>query len=47
MGKFDMRDTAFKIVEFFKIWRSINYLYIPYTTRQLIEKRNDKVDQII
>ena len=51
MGKFvDVGDTAFKIVGVFQDSGGEyeeSYLYIPYTTRQLIEKGNDKVDQII
>ena len=51
MGKFvDVGDTAFKIVGIFQDSGGEyeeSYLYIPYTTRQLIEKGNDKVDQII
>ena len=51
MGKFvNVGDTAFKIVGVFQDSGGEyeeSYLYIPYTTRQLIEKGNDKVDQII
>jgi len=51
MGKFvDVGDTAFKIVGVFQDSGGEyeeSYLYIPYTTRQLIEKGNDKVGQII
>ncbi len=51
MGKFiDVGDTVFKIVGVFQDSGGEyeeSYLYIPYTTRQLIEKGNDKVDQII
>ncbi len=51
MGKFvDVGDTTFKIVGVFQDSGGEyeeSYLYIPYTTRQLIEKGNDKVDQII
>ena len=51
MGKFvNVGDTAFKIVGVFQDSGGEyeeSYLYIPYTTRQLIEKGNDKVGQII
>ena len=51
MGKFiDVGDTVFKIIGVFQDSGGEyeeSYLYIPYTTRQLIEKGNDKVDQII
>ena len=51
IGKFvDLGDTAFKIVGVFQDSGGEyeeSYLYIPYTTRQLIEKGNDKVGQII
>jgi putative ABC transport system permease protein len=51
MGKFiGLGDTVFKVVGVFKDdagEREESYLYIPYTTRQLIEKGNDKVDQLI
>ena len=51
MGKFiDVGDTVFKIIGVFQDSGGEyeeSYLYIPYTTRQLIEKGNDKIDQII
>lgn len=51
LGKFiDVGDTVFKIIGVFQDSGGEyeeSYLYIPYTTRQLIEKGNDKVDQII
>ena len=51
IGKFiDVGDTVFKIIGVFQDSGGEyeeSYLYIPYTTRQLIEKGNDKVDQII
>ena len=51
MGKYlDVGKIAFKIVGVFQDAGGDNeesFIYIPYTTRQLIEKANDKVDQII
>jgi len=41
---------AFKVIGIFQDAGGDNeesFIYIPYTTRQLIEKANDKVDQII
>ena len=46
----DIGTSAFKVVGVFQDDGGDNeerYIYIPYTTRQLIEKSNDKVDQII
>lgn len=51
IGKFiDVGGSAFKIVGVFQDDGGDNeerYIYIPFTTRQLIEKNNDKIDQII
>jgi len=51
MGKYlDMGKIAFKVIGVFQDAGGDNeesFIYIPYTTRQLIEKANDKVDQII
>ncbi|MDA7694113.1 ABC transporter permease [Flavobacteriaceae bacterium] len=51
LGKFiNIGSIAFKVVGVFQDDGGDNeerYIYIPYTTRQLIEKSNDKVDQII
>ena len=51
MGKYlDMGKIAFKVIGIFQDAGGDNeesFIYIPYTTRQLIEKANDKVDQII
>ena len=51
MGKYlDIGKIAFKVIGIFKDAGGDNeesYIYIPYTTRQLIEKANDNVDQII
>jgi len=51
MGKYlDVGKIAFKVIGVFKDAGGDNeesYIYIPYTTRQLIEKANDNVDQII
>ena len=43
-------NSAFKVVGVFKDDGGDNeerYIYIPYATRQLIEKSNDEIDQII
>ena len=43
-------NSAFKVVVVFQYDGGDNeerYIYIPYTTRQLIEKSNDEIDQII
>jgi len=43
-------NSAFKVVGVFQDDGGDNeerYIYIPYTTRQLIEKSNDEIDQII
>ncbi len=51
VGQFiDMGGIAFKVVGVFQDDGGDNeerFIYIPYTTRQQIEKGNDKVDQII
>ena len=51
IGKYiNVGSTAFKVVGVFQDDggdREERYIYIPYTTRQLLEKSNDKVDQII
>ena len=51
IGKYiNLGSSAFKIVGIFQDDGGDNEernIYIPYTTRQLIEKSNDKVDQII
>lgn len=51
VGKFiDVGGSAFKVVGVFQDDGGDNeerFIYIPYTTRQLIEGNNDKVDQII
>ena len=51
MGKYlDTGKIAFKVIGIFQDAGGDNeesFIYIPYTTRQLIEKANDKVDQII
>ena len=51
MGKYiDVGGSAFKVIGVFQDDGGDNeerYIYIPYTTRQLIEKNTDKVDQII
>jgi putative ABC transport system permease protein len=51
LGKFiDIGNSVFKVVGVFQDDggdREERYIYIPYTTRQLLEKSNDKVDQII
>ena len=51
MGKYlDIGKIAFKVIGVFQDAGGDNeesFIYIPYTTRQLIEKANDKIDQII
>lgn len=51
MGKYiDVAGSAFKIIGIYQDDGGDDEerrIYIPYTTRQLIEKNNDKVDQII
>ncbi len=51
IGKFiDVGGSSFKVVGVFQDDGGDNeerYIYIPFTTRQLIEKNNDKIDQII
>ena len=51
IGKYiNLGSTAYKVVGIFQDEGGDNEernIYIPYTTRQLIEKSNDKVDQII
>ena len=51
IGKYiDVGYTVFKVVGVFQDDGGDNeerYIYIPYTTRQLLEKSNDKVGQII
>ena len=51
IGKYvNLGSSAFKVVGIFQDDGGDNEernIYIPYTTRQLIEKSNDKVDQII
>jgi len=46
----DVAGSAFKVIGVFQDEggdREERYIYIPYTTRQLIEKNTDKLDQII
>lgn len=51
IGKYiDIGSAAFKVVGVFQDDggdREERYIYLPYTTRQLLEKGNDKVDQLI
>lgn len=51
LGKYiDMGGIAFKVIGVFQDDGGDNeerLIYIPYTTRQLIEKNTDKIDQII
>lgn len=51
IGEFiDVGGSVFKVVGVFQDDGGDNeerYIYIPFTTRQLIEKNNDKIDQII
>ncbi len=46
----DVAGSAFKVIGVFQDEggdREERYIYMPYTTRQLIEKNTDKLDQII
>ena len=51
IGKYiEMGESAFKVVGIFQDKsgdREERLVYLPYTTRQLMEKNNDKIDQII
>ena len=51
IGKYiDVGTTAFKVVGVFQDDggdREERYIYIPYTTRQSLEKGSDKIDQLI
>ena len=51
IGKFiNVGNSVFKVVGIFQDDggdREERYIYIPYTTRQLLEKSNDKLDRII
>ncbi|WP_394747304.1 ABC transporter permease [Spongiimicrobium salis] len=51
IGEFiDIGGSAFKVIGVFQDDGGDNeerYIYIPYTTRQLIERNTDKIDQII
>ncbi len=51
MGKYiEIGESAFKVVGVFQDKsgdREERLVYLPYTTRQLMEKNNDKIDQII
>lgn len=51
MGKYiDVGNSVFKVVGVFQDAggdREERYIYIPYTTRQLLEKNNDKIDYMI
>ena len=51
LGKYiNLGETAFKVIGVFQDDGGDNeerFIFIPYTTRQLIEKSNDKIDQII
>ena len=51
IGKYiDIGDSVFKVIGVFQDDGGDNeerFIYIPYTTRQLLEKSNDKIDQII
>lgn len=51
IGKFiNVGNSVFKVVGVFQDDggdREERYIYIPYTTRQLLEKSNDKLDRII
>ena len=51
LGKFiEIGNSVFKVIGIFQDDggdREERYIYIPYTTRQLLEKSNDKVDQIV
>ena len=51
LGKYiEMGEIAYKVVGVFQDKsgdREERLVYLPYTTRQLMEKNNDKIDQII
>jgi len=51
VGKYiDMAGSVFKVIGVFQDDGGDNeerFIYLPYTTRQLIEKNTDKIDQII
>tara|TARA_B110000238_G_scaffold47774_1_gene51872 strand:- start:1266 stop:2495 length:1230 start_codon:yes stop_codon:yes gene_type:complete len=51
LGQFiEIGNSVFKVIGIFQDDggdREERYIYIPYTTRQLLEKSNDKVDQIV
>ncbi|PDH43336.1 MAG: ABC transporter ATP-binding protein [Flavobacteriales bacterium MED-G15] len=51
IGKYvEIKESAFKVVGVFQDKsgdREERLVYLPYTTRQLLEKTNDKIDQII
>ncbi|MDA0984547.1 MAG: ABC transporter permease [Bacteroidetes bacterium] len=51
LGKyFDIGSTVFKVIGVFQDDGGDNeerFIYIPYTTRQLLEKSNDKIQQLI
>ena len=51
LGKYiEMGESAYKVVGVFQDKsgdREERLVYLPYTTRQLMEKNNDKIDQII
>ncbi|MDG1263138.1 MAG: ABC transporter permease [Flavobacteriaceae bacterium] len=51
LGKFiDIGNSVFKVIGVFQDDggdREERYIYISYTTRQLLEKSNDKLDQIV
>ena len=51
LGQFiEIGNSVFKVIGVFQDDggdREERYIYIPYTTRQLLEKSNDKVDQIV
>ncbi|MDC0125745.1 ABC transporter permease, partial [Flavobacteriaceae bacterium] len=51
IGKYiDIGSSVYKVIGVFQDEggdRQERYIYIPYTTRQLLEKGNDKIDQIV
>ena len=51
LGQFiEIGNSVFKVIGIFQDDggdREERYIYIPYTTRQLLEKSNDKVDQMV
>ena len=51
LGKYiDIGSTVFKVIGVFQDDGGDNeerFIYIPYTTRQLLEKSNDKIQQLI